>query len=1239
MASPITVTGYARANLANVDCTTFYLKGIECGLGGSAFGGRMLESFGTITGEGAASDANDIEEALAWSAAEGKPVIGIQTYWLTRTLIVPANSHLLATPHARFVRKFGTETAGGNYLVQTPTFDGTDYPNVRIEGGTWGPEEYAERLVENVTVTFVNNGATGTISFAGAAAYQVGEIVLPYNVKGTANHAAPFTITAVVGNTLTVDSRVRENADPDDPDATIYPVDAVVEGMSVRVVPFGGGGFRIESSRGLIRGVNLVRHRGISFFVAGDYMEVSDNYSEDAILDGGGGIRVVDGHYFRGFHNNLGTSDDCYQFNVRAGGSVQFGEFAHCTARTNQGACVAFILGGKSIDAIPRDATLAHCRATSMIGLTGQVDDRRGFAVKFNAANAIRDVEDCWVSGIAIDHSQDNDEEIATVRVVSGRSGFKRCGVGDLSITDPVGTPLHIYQAEERHGVTPSEEVDFTLRNVTMSGPSRTEIGYDNSNNAGPAYETPPPFARVQGAGKLVLENIEADLGNGGAFIEIAKDYDGRGEWPTAPSAEQLVLRAISTTGLVAGVTEFDIGRRVGAVLTDGRVGLSNSSGGSAAVQTITGTSYQLHPTNDRQTLKTTSDDPVTIIITDSLRAGFECDVEQEGDGLVYFLHEDGSYPESLDSVALSVGPDARVHITVRTNTDGAMARAAISGDLAAGFDAVVAETMAVTATAGATISPTLAGQGLIARISDDDYAINTAAFRAAIIESKPGIIRWPMAGHSSLPAFHHDIDHGLKGIGTFAGETNMDPWDPAVQARMALDPSDPDYIALAPRDELITLETAVGIAAECGVNLMIVLDFRRAMLFRAVDGVLVDYKPPLGYAFDANGVAMNQAQIDATSREQHYKNELSRLLKDLDAAGADNFIVTTGENNIGWGPVFPWDPTTWYDGGGGAGEGGGDEDDGDDDPNRNEFIAEESVQYYQHMATVAATLGLTVRFGFSFPVGKSTKNNFPMPAGKITNKRTALNFHIDNLGPVTSLMVLKGDKYRRGVSTWLTEDAMQISAPTDSGQASLPEMKAWFEAYADGRGQGHLTAVIQEHMVFETMAGILDPTMEWASQMQAQAILEAGSAGMETIVGFPGYAADRSYPGFQPSRALFRQTGGVIVKATLHYMQKEISTVAALGPVDRVLSGVPADLFARCWKYTGGGAVFLINKQPVARSILVDFTGLTAGAIGTQYRQGLSETVTTGVGVVAGGDLIVTLEPYSFAVCRVTLT
>lgn len=1230
MAGSVKVTGYAHTNLQNIFNPTFYEKGIESGLGGGVFSGRSLESFG-CSGSGGAGDVNYIEDALAWSASTGRPVLGTQAYWLARTLLVPARAYLLAAPNARFVRKFGGERpGGGNYLVSTPSFDGTDYPGIRVEGGIWGPEAVDERLTGPVTVTFTNDGAMGTISFAGADAFDVGDLVLTYRARGVTNNNVAFEVVGRSGTTLSVVARARSR-DEDNPDATIYPLAATVAGMTVRAVPKGGHVFRVESSNGLLSGISLIYPRGVQFFLAGDNLVAEHCFSDQVSLDGGGGMRVSDGKYFRGRNNNLNCSDDCYQFNPRAGADLQFGQFIDSTARTNQGSACAYIIGDKRIGAVAKTATLAHCRHINIVASTGRDDDRRGFGVKFGNGNGTTDIDDCWVEGLLLDQSMDNDEEIAAVRVMSGRSGFTRCGVERMALNDPVGTPLHIYQAEEVYGVTPSEQVDFTLRQASMSGPSRTTVGYGGANNAGPDYDTPPPFARVQGAAKLTLENIEADLGNGGAFIEIAKDYDGPGDWPTMPSVSQLVLRSISTSNLQPGVVEFDIGRRVGATLTDGRVGLGAASGTSAAVQEVAGVSYTLQPTSNGQTLRTTSDDPVTIVVPNNLRAGYECDVTQEGEGQVYFLHENGTAPEALDAVALSIGPDARVHVEVLTNSDGASARAVLSGDLAAVMPGDITENITVTATVNTAVSPLLAGQGIISRISDDDYAA-VDPFLQAVIDAKVPVIRWPGAGGAHdgfVDVWHFDIDHTIKGIGSYTGPRSRDLWDP--EADLATYPP-------APREEMVTLETICGVAAAAGARLMVPLDFRRAWLKRDVGGVRVGYKPPLGYAYDDSwpGVPLTQPQIDALTPIQHFKNELARMLKAFSANGVTDLMITTGENSIGFElepGQFPWLPD------GGDGTGGGGDDVGEDDPIRNEWIAINSVEFYTYMASVAAGLGMTLDLGFSVQVGKSTKTEFPMTAPHIANRRVAIGHHVSNLGPVTQYITLKAEKYRLGWDAWTTDDVMAVNAMTDSGQAGLPELKTYFEGFCAGLGQGQLKVIIHEYMVFETMAGVPVPTSAQGAIMTAQGMLLAGGAGMETIVGYPGFAGERASPGFQTSRALTRDIGGVLTKTPLHGVQRIIGEACELGPNDMVLSGAPSGLYAACWKYAGGCRLFLINKQPVARSILVDISGASATAVTGQYRQGLEDVALTGVGAVEAGDVRVELTPYSFASVIVTLT
>lgn len=530
-------------------------------LGNRAVDFLSVEDFGCV-GDGVADDRARFQDALNWSTQPGRAVYASRKYLLGSALNAFADTTLICTPSARILRGFGSAQAGaGGWLLTTG--DTGEQANVWIEGGRWGYDYPGGRKTwKPLTVTFAYEGmAAGTSILTFASGLQFSDFagytqaVWLYGVPSSANNDQVFAFatdqSGLAANQIRVQGKVSNETS--------------IAGFTASVVPPSGGGLKINSPGGTVRGVALVNMRGICFQVGGDRFRLLDSSSRNVTPDAGGGVRFTNGTDLFASGLYIESSDDCFQLNpsdsvdgIAPGATIDRASIVDSRGLTNQGALIALINGNGRAYKDGKDSLtrLTNVLVRNVSGVTGGSALHGGVAIKMYCANSRYPITNAWIEDVSVrqDDVTPPDTLRAGVMIVTGRTGggVLNSGVRNLVVENRSGPLLAIGPADDLTAGYPfSKAVDFTL---------------EQARAPGAGMQAGLPLIGAPFADRLVLRDVSGDLAGTGRALEIgvALTYVSGGIPQTivAGLIGELVIDGCTTAG--AALPATDSGKRQG---------------------------------------------------------------------------------------------------------------------------------------------------------------------------------------------------------------------------------------------------------------------------------------------------------------------------------------------------------------------------------------------------------------------------------------------------------------------------------------------------------------------------------------------------------------------------------------------------------------------------------------------------------------------------------------------------
>lgn len=552
-------------------------------------------------------------------------------------------------------------------------------------------------------------------------------------------------------------------------------------------------------------------------------------------------------------------------------------------------------------------------------------------------------------------------------------------------------------------------------------------------------------------------------------------------------------------------------------------------------------------------------------------------------------------------------------------------------------------------------------GQVWLDRSSSEAFA-TSSTFKDALREFAPGSLRAPTTGHNNLPRSHPMNSRHTYKFGDFTTVVKGNYWDTNYNG--------PGYI-----DEDGNPGTGTGLAGAGPISEIVgpvpfsdVHDYLYGLGYSVRIHYFLDWQSGYSEGFDSNGVGgpggdyqwyadpepkdINGVDIDplvaATMTSLDFKKiENRRALKYLKSRGFTDIIINIGgEDWRGWDDddqtLVPWDILN-----------------NDNQDAKYQWISDSRSVLAHDIVDYINEQGWTdVKICSGFLESAEGGRDFPIGANQIIRNNDHVQFDLDNYGDTIDYLGCSMH-YRGDMTRWLTEDVMQYSFQTPTGQGTYQECADYIRTFCTTNGNNYpnIRLLPFANSVGDGATSEIDPVTGKHVQIQlndherglvgTQQLIELIKSDIEVAQGFPGMAGEYESAGFTSSEGLCGNLNGVFTKFPLYHALKTFGPALQQQPDVLNIEALDEErLISLAMKWGGEDdtrlGFWFINKLPENRTIEVNVPESPELFIVTTRRFSVSELtnpVVSGIASVDGDTLSIEMVPYSTVYVEVAVS
>lgn len=536
-------------------------------------------------------------------------------------------------------------------------------------------------------------------------------------------------------------------------------------------------------------------------------------------------------------------------------------------------------------------------------------------------------------------------------------------------------------------------------------------------------------------------------------------------------------------------------------------------------------------------------------------------------------------------------------------------------------------------------VSAPVGGQVVLDRGATAAFAVS-ATFVGAIANLNIRLLRWPTTGHDNLPKMHPFSPLHTYGAGTIAHPgTNYSTKVPGN----VWDPTYDRATNAAPASEIMgpaafgALWNALG-----GVHdVHLFFDWQNGVSEGRANpdgsGTFDWYVDP--YALDINGNAILSGQLAAMRAPDFKKLENRRFLQymiEVVGIPPEKIIINMGgEDWRGWDPPYPW-PLP---------------DDGQD--RQYAYFATQARIYLADLLAFASEKGWRSKLRTCVGFLESVEGGAPIPLLPSTIARDLRHFlnQLKEVGPLLTHMGCSMH-YRGTWDRYLTEDELQLSWFTPTGQGTLKEILDYFRSICRANGFPTIDLLPFANSVGDArnaegkVAGDVEPmTQEQCGFAAWQYLAELIKAGYTMADAYGG--AWGNWPSAQGSSGVCGIPDGstAFVIWPQYYAVKMINDVLVNDAelVEFVSSETQLPTLGLRWTDPSSGesmlSLYMENKAAVARSLPVEITQVEGVRVRQSQRYSFTETTAPVVSDAASLlNKVLTVNAPAYSITRVDL-
>jgi hypothetical protein len=534
----------------------------------------------------------------------------------------------------------------------------------------------------------------------------------------------------------------------------------------------------------------------------------------------------------------------------------------------------------------------------------------------------------------------------------------------------------------------------------------------------------------------------------------------------------------------------------------------------------------------------------------------------------------------------------------------------------------------------GATAIKRNAGEVLLDRGATSAFS-RSATFIGAVGNLNCSMLRWATTGHDNLPKFHPFALIHTYGAGTIANpgaiystQVAGNSWDPTYDLSWGGVRSE----VMGP-DDFGALWRALG-----GIHdVHLFFDWQNGVSEGRLNpdgsGTFDWYVDP--YAKDINGNTIPAGTLALMRSPDFKKLENRRFLKNIievQGIAPEKIIINMGgEDWRGWNPPFPW-PLP--------------------DKNQNQQYAYFAAQvkiYLTDLLQFATEQGWRSKLRTCVGFLESVEGGAPIPLLPSTIKRDLEHFlaELKEVGPLVSHMSCSMH-YRGTWDRYLTEDELQLSWFTPSGQGSFKEIFDYFRSLVSGNGFPTIDLIQMAGSVGDArneegkIAGDVEPmTQEQCGMAAFQYQAELIKAGCTLSDAYGGLWGDwPSGQGTSGVTGAWHDDLGAPQPFTIwpqYYAKKMMNDVLVRDAELVEFISPETQLPTIAFKWNDGEqtivSLFVQNKRDATRVLPIEISQVQGASVRQAQRYSFTETtapVVSGAASLAGNMLTVTANPIS---------